>query len=100
VRAVVGAFEEYPEVDVVHGDLRLWNPEENSSAVQKPPKNPEKTIWRRMPFMHPTVFVRRRAHEKHRLFDLSYRIAMDRKLMLRFMLGGAVSTISNKSLLV
>lgn len=89
VRAAVGLFQEHPEAEVVHGNLRLSNPEESSSLIQKPLKNPERAIWRRMPFLHPTVFVRKGAYVRYGLFDLSYKIAMDRELMLRFMLKGA-----------
>lgn len=98
VKAVIRAFEEYPEADLVHGDLRLWNPVENSYIIQKPLKNPQRAIWRLMPFMHPTIFVRRMTYERYGLFDLSYRIAMDHELMLRFMLNGACFHYINRVL--
>jgi glycosyltransferase involved in cell wall biosynthesis len=37
---------------------------------------------------HPTVIVRRSAYERHGLFDLGYRLAMDYELLLRFHRAG------------
>ncbi|MDA8157305.1 MAG: glycosyltransferase family 2 protein [Actinomycetota bacterium] len=89
LKAVADIFRENPAVDIIHGNLRLWNAMENSFAIEKPPSEPEKTAWRKKLAWHPTVFVRRRAYEKFGLFDLSYRFAMDYELILRFIKSGA-----------
>ena len=50
-----------------------------------------RTIAHVMPALnHPTVIVRRTAYEKHGLFDLTLRYAMDYELLLRFHRAGCV----------
>ncbi|MDA8174588.1 MAG: glycosyltransferase family 2 protein [Nitrospiraceae bacterium] len=87
IKAVAEIFSKDPSIGLVHGDLRFWNPGETASAIDKPPAT-EKTAWKRMPAWHPTVFVRRGIYEKFGLFDISYKIAMDHELLLRFLKAG------------
>jgi GT2 family glycosyltransferase len=44
--------------------------------------------WRLVLFNHPTTFVRRSVYEQYGLFDLSYRIAMDVEIFLRWRAHG------------
>ncbi len=87
VQAVVNASEEHPEAGVIHGDMRLLS-REGSEKILKPLSYPEKVIWKHMPFRHPTVFVRREMYAKYGFFDISYKIAMDYELMMRFIRQG------------
>jgi glycosyltransferase involved in cell wall biosynthesis len=87
VRSVVDAAKDHPEAGVIHGDMRLLS-RDGSGEVLKPLSNPEKVIWKHMPFRHPTVFVRREIYERYGFFDTSYEIAMDYEIMMRFLRQG------------
>lgn len=83
---VVAAFEN-PEVDACYGDLVYVSP----GNIDKPVR-----FWKSSPYKpgsflsgwvppHPTFFARRRVYEKYGAFDLSFPLAADFELMLRFL---------------
>lgn len=41
-------------------------------------------IWWRIPFMHPSVFVKKEIYERYGMFDTEYRLAADCDLLIRF----------------
>jgi len=76
-----------PDVDVCYGDL-VYVPANDTSQ--------QKRIWKSSAYTegkfmhgwvppHPTFFVRRSVYEKHGGFDLSFPLAADFELMLRFL---------------
>ena len=79
-------FSRYPDVDVVHGDVLLCNGERVLKRVR--PAGCWWYPWRMVLFNHPATFVRRRVYEKYGLFDISYRIAMDVEMFLRWQASG------------
>ena len=83
---VAAAFEN-PEVDVCYGDLVYVSQGNIAKNVR---------VWKSSAYVpgrflsgwvppHPTFFVRRAVYEKHGLFDLSFPLAADFELMLRFL---------------
>ncbi|MCX5784291.1 MAG: glycosyltransferase family 2 protein [Elusimicrobia bacterium] len=83
---VAAAFEN-PEVDVCYGDLVYVSP----VNIDKPVR-----VWKSSPYApgcflsgwvppHPTFFARRPVYTKHGGFDLSFPLAADFELMLRFL---------------
>ncbi|MDA8239837.1 MAG: glycosyltransferase family 2 protein [Nitrospiraceae bacterium] len=83
VKAVVEAFASHPEADIVHGDLRFWNLEENRIYVVKPFADIQKGAIFEMPVNHSTVFIRKSIYDRYGAFDISYRLAMDYDLIVR-----------------
>lgn len=81
-------FLEHPEVDVIHGDILLY---ENGLFIKriKPPRY-WWLPWRLIVINHPATFVRRRVYEQYGLFDTSFRFAMDIDIFLRWKNGGLV----------
>lgn len=76
--------------DFVFGDL-LYH-DEDGKALHRIVGDADyaRRIGHVMPALnHPTVIVRRSAYERHGLFCLSYRYAMDYELLLRFHRAGA-----------
>jgi len=76
---VAAAAEENPECGVFHGRMQ-WVVDgqvmsETGQAVSVKPKR------HLMPVCHPTTFIRREVYEKYGLFDDSYKIAADHKLI-------------------
>jgi len=87
VLARVAAVFEKPEVDVCYGDLVYVSP----ANIDKPVR-----VWKSSPYKsgsflsgwvppHPTFFVRRQVYEKYGRLDLSFPLAADFELMLRFL---------------
>lgn len=83
---VVEAFKD-PKVDACYGDLVMVHPRDSGRILR---------TWHAGGFMpgsfrsgwmppHPTFFVRRHIYEAYGMFDLSYPIAADFELMLRFL---------------
>lgn len=82
-------FSAYPEVEVIHADLLLYDGDRFLKRL-KPPRY-WWIPWRMILFNHPTTFVRREVYQKCGLFDLSYRFShMDFELFLRWIRGGIV----------
>ena len=83
---VAQAFAD-PSVELCYGDLvfvRLGNPSVITRYWQAGPPHPDAFQFGWMP-PHPTFFVRGAIYGKFGLFDLSYDIAADIELMLRFL---------------
>ena len=82
VETIVQKLNEEPETDVFFGNMYIINENLPKKQLQtyKKGDNLEKvfSIW------HPTVFVRKKAYNDFGLFDLSYKIAADYELLLRF----------------
>jgi glycosyltransferase involved in cell wall biosynthesis len=87
VLSKVAAVFSDPDVDACYADLCYVQQENIASVVR---------YWRSSPFRprafekgwcppHPTFFVRREIYERLGGFDLSYRIAADVELMMRFL---------------
>lgn len=85
------AFEDDPRVEASFGDL-LYVTEDNQSVVR---------YWKSQPFVagsfargwspaHPTFYIRRSALERLGSFDLSYRLAADTEMMMRYLEKGRV----------
>ena len=83
---VANAFAD-PKVDVCYGDLVYVSPGDLNKVLR---------VWKASDYTqglflrgwvppHPTFFVRRSVYEKHGGFDLSFPLAADFELMLRFL---------------
>lgn len=75
-------FADHPECEVVHGDILLYDGSKFIKRI-KPPKRwwyP----WRIVFFNHPATFVKKKIYERHGLFDVDYKYAMDVEIFLRW----------------
>lgn len=73
------------DADGVFGDLLLINKKNINKTVRKwKSQNFQTKLLERgwMP-AHPTLFLKKKVYEKHKLFDLSYKISADYDFMLR-----------------
>lgn len=97
--AVTEAFAAFPDADVVHGRC-AYTDADGHALYEQGPDLRDGMIWKKMPFHHPTCFVRRTAYDRFGRFDTSYRIAMDYELMLRFYIRGARFVVLDRTLAV
>lgn len=75
--------------DFVFGDLLYHATDGTPLYLVKGDPDYASKIGRLMPALnHPTVIIRRTAYERHGLFDLRWRLAMDYELLLRFHKAG------------
>lgn len=80
------AFEK--DTDVVCGDC-LWIDDAHDIQYIRKSKMKLNKLKYEMVLMHPTCFVRKSTYEKHGVFDISLKYAMDKDLMARFYRKGA-----------
>jgi len=79
LEAVIEAATAHPECSVFHGRMQWVVDEEVKSEVgQAVPISPKPHL---MPICHPTTFIRRETYERYGMFDDSYKIAADHKLI-------------------
>lgn len=90
LRDVAAVFKD-PKVDACYGDLVYVDAQDRIVRYWKSGSyRPFKFYLGWMP-PHPTFFVRRRLYEQYGGFDLSFPIAADYELMLRFILKHRIS---------
>ena len=91
---VAKAFEDDPRVEACFGDL-LYVTEDNQSVVR---------YWKSRPFVsgsfargwspaHPTFYIRRSTLARLGSIDLSYRLAADTEMMMRYLEKGKVRSV-------
>lgn len=76
-----------PNTDVLYGNgKRLFSDGHMQPYLSKDHKG----LKSQMTLVHPATFVRKSAYEKYGYFDLKYKGCMDRELLLRMYVNGAV----------
>ncbi len=75
-------FATHPYVDVLHGDVFLHKGSHLIKRIR--PAGRWWYPWRLVLFNHPATFVRRSVYDQYELFDVTYRIAMDVEIFLRW----------------
>ncbi|MEI6827053.1 MAG: glycosyltransferase [Desulfuromonadales bacterium] len=85
---VASMFDRYPEIEVLHGDIFLYDCDKFVKQIAPPYRwwYP----WRLVLFNHPATFVRRNVYERLGSFDTSYRYSMDDELYLRWVQSGVI----------
>lgn len=86
LKRVESYFSEHPGIDVIHGDILLYEKGRLLKRI-RPPKY-WWLPWRLIVINHPATFVRRRVYESCGLFDTTFRYAMDIDIYLRWRNGG------------
>lgn len=85
LQAVEKAYKS--DVDVYYGDgIRIF--EDGSTKPYKAKHH--KKLKTEMALVHPATFVSKQAYRKYGVFDPCYRTCMDRELLLRMLIAGAV----------
>lgn len=84
VELAVKAFKEHPEVDGVYADLYYVSQNNINNIVRVWKTGEQKPMRRGWLPAHPTFYVKRECYEKYGYFNLSYPLAADFELMLRF----------------
>ena len=108
-------YEKYSkdEADVYHANLNIYS-SHNKFIIEKTP-NTSKAIYRKMPFFHPTCFIKKEVYNTIGNYSLKYKICSDydfiikliksnykivyiNKALVNFRLGGASTTSIDNAL--
>ena len=91
--AIANAFE-VNNVDAVYGDLVYFSAKEPDKLLRYWKSEPFELSMLKNGWMpaHPTFFVKRSVYQTHGLFDISFQIAADYDIMLRFLSKARIST--------
>lgn len=83
---VLDYFQDNKGCQVLHGDLLLYR---GDNLVKRMlPAGRWWYPWRLVLFNHPATFVKKTVYDRHGLFSLEYRIAMDVEIFLRWLKSG------------
>lgn len=85
LKIVKKCFED-KDIDVLYGDLLTHS---NDGQIGVFDRSSLTSVWRQMPFGHPTVFIKKAAYSNWGNFNEKYRIVADYELILRFYLKKA-----------
>lgn len=84
---VVKTFETHPDTNGVYADLYYVSQNNTDNIVRVWKTGEQKPMRRGWLPAHPTFYVKREVYEKYGYFNLSYPLAADFELMLRFIEG-------------
>jgi len=99
LKAVAEEYARHGWPDVVHGNCISLNPATGLRFLSRPDSS-LKSAFFGQPLKHGSTFVSKAAYQKHGMFDLSYRAAMDYDLILRLIVNGARFAYVNRELAV
>lgn len=92
-------FIEKNDADIIYGNC-LWVDEESSISYIRKPKGKLERLYYDLVLIHPSTFVRRSAYEKFGVFNIEFKLCMDKELLLRMYVGGAKFKYLDKELTV
>lgn len=81
---VAKTFDEHPEADCVYANLYYVSADNTDNIVRVWKTGEQKPFRKGWLPAHPTFYVKREIYEKYGYFNLSYPLAADFELMLRF----------------
>lgn len=99
LQAVAAFYERSGCPDVVHGNVIYLDVATGRKSLSRPDATLRTALYGQ-PVKHGAVFVRKAAYEKHGVFDLRYKCAMDYDLILRMIVAGASFAYLNQALAV
>lgn len=75
------------ECDIVYGNS-LWIDEANGLEYIKKPKGSLDRLYYDLVLIHPSTFVSKASYERQGIFNIEYKLCMDKELLLRMYIGG------------
>ncbi len=82
IEIITNKINTQPDFDFFFGNANIINEYIQKKKLQKSVNH--KNIKKDFSIIHPTVFVKKETYTKYGLFDISYKIAADYELLLRF----------------
>ncbi|CAN7690128.1 glycosyltransferase family 2 protein [Paenibacillus sp. LjRoot153] len=80
---VVKIYLKSPEVDVIHGNMRIVNDFSNKMFITSPRSNLVKERFITMPVCHPATFITKKCYLEEGLYNKYYKISSDYEFILR-----------------
>ncbi len=96
IEIIVKQINKNGNTDVFFGNMYMINQYLSEKKIQTYKKG--KSLEKRFSIWHPTVFIKKQTYDKYGNFNLSYRIAADYELLLRFYKEGCRFQYINKAI--
>ena len=85
------------DADIFYGNC-IWEDEKRNVSYISKPKHDFRKLLYNMILIHPSTFVKKSAYQDCGLFDISYKLCMDKELLYRMYLAGKQFEYIDKSL--
>lgn len=92
ISKVVKVFKETPELDSVYADLYYVSQTNTDKIIRKWVSGKQKKFKTGWHPAHPTFYIKNNVYKKYGYFDLSFKLAADFEIMLRFLDKHKIST--------
>lgn len=96
---ILQEFLAHHDCDIVYANS-IWVDEANNLRYVKKPNGDLDRLYYDLVLIHPSTFVRKSSYEKHGLFNLEYKLCMDKELLLRMYVGGERFAYVDKELTI
>ncbi len=87
------------ECDIIYGNS-IWLDEKNQLKYVKKPEGDLSRLYYDLVLIHPSTFVKKSAYDKHGVFNIDYKLCMDKELLLRMYVGKAKFVYVDKELTI
>lgn len=74
------------ECDIIYGNS-IWLDEVNKLRYVKKPSGELSRLYYDLVLIHPSTFVRKASYDRHGVFNVDYKLCMDKELLLRMYIG-------------
>lgn len=84
---ILAQFLASKDCDIVYGNA-IWDDEKSGLRYVKKPKGNLEKLYYDLVLIHPSTFIRKVSYERQGLFNIDYKLCMDKELLLRMYIGG------------
>lgn len=92
-------FTEQNAADIVYGNC-IWMDEANGISYIRKPKGDLSRLYYDLVLIHPSTFVKRTAYTAYGMFNIDYKLCMDKELLLRMYVQGATFAYMDNELTI
>lgn len=84
---ILQSFVASHDCDIVYGNC-LWVDETNNLSYVRKSRTDLDRLYYDLVLIHPSTFVRKASYERQGVFNIEYKLCMDKELLLRMYVGG------------
>ena len=96
---LIQEFVDTHDCDIVYGNC-LWLDEKNGLRYVRKPEGSLNRLYYDLVLLHPSTFVRKASYDIHGVFNIDYKLCMDKELLLRMYIGGERFAYLDKELTI
>lgn len=92
-------FTKQTTADIVYGNC-IWMDEANGISYVRKPKGELSRLYYDLVLIHPSTFVKKTAYTAYGMFNIEYKLCMDKELLLRMYVQGATFSYLDRELTI